>query len=97
LSYLQSFPFDKLKIDRSFIQNLLTRDGAPAIVRAITELAHALNMEVTAEGVEESAQLAELRAYGCSSVQGYLFAEPMSGADVDQLFRDHGDILQKVA
>src|SRR5204862_2448165 len=44
LSYLQSFPFDKLKIDRSFIQALLTRDGASAIVRAITELAHALNI-----------------------------------------------------
>ena len=86
LSYLQSFPFDKLKIDRTFIQNLLTRDGASAIVRAITELAHALNMETTAEGVEETAQLMELRAHGCSSVQGYLFAEPMSAADVDRLF-----------
>jgi diguanylate cyclase (GGDEF)-like protein len=97
LSYLQSFPFDKLKIDRTFIQNLLTREGASAIVRAITELAHALNMETTAEGVEETAQLMELRAHGCSSVQGYLFAEPMSAADVDQLFRDHGDVLQQVA
>jgi diguanylate cyclase (GGDEF)-like protein len=86
LSYLQSFPFDKLKIDRSFIQNLLTRDGASAIVKAITELAHALNIETTAEGVEETAQLMELRAHGCSSVQGFLFAEPMSAADVDQLF-----------
>ena len=88
LSYLQSFPFDKLKIDRSFIQNLLTRDGASAIVRAITELAHALNIETTAEGVEETAQLMELRAHGCSSVQGFLFAEPMTARDVDQLFRD---------
>jgi predicted signal transduction protein with EAL and GGDEF domain len=88
LSYLQSFPFDKLKIDRSFIQNLLTREGASAIVRAITELAHALNIETTAEGVEETAQLMELRAHGCSSVQGFLFAEPMTAADVDQLFRD---------
>jgi len=88
LSYLQSFPFDKLKIDRSFIQNLLTRDGASAIVRAITELAHALNIETTAEGVEETAQLMELRAHGCSSVQGFLFAEPMTAADVDKLFRE---------
>jgi diguanylate cyclase (GGDEF)-like protein len=87
LSYLQSFPFDKLKIDRSFIQNLLTRDGASAIVRAITELAHALNIETTAEGVEETAQLMELRSHGCSSVQGYLFAEPMTATDVDQLFK----------
>jgi diguanylate cyclase (GGDEF)-like protein len=91
LSYLQSFPFDKLKIDRSFIQNLLTREGASAIVRAITELAHALNMETTAEGVEETAQLMELRAHGCSSVQGFLFAEPMSAADVEQLFRSGED------
>jgi diguanylate cyclase (GGDEF)-like protein len=87
LSYLQSFPFDKLKIDRSFIQNLLTREGASAIVRAITELAHALNIETTAEGVEETAQLVELRSHGCSSVQGFLFAEPMTAADVEKLFR----------
>jgi diguanylate cyclase (GGDEF)-like protein len=97
LSYLQSFPFDKLKIDRSFIQNLLTRDGASAIVRAITELAHALNIETTAEGVEETAQLEELRSHGCSSVQGFLFAEPMSAADVVQLFRRDRRDSQNVA
>ncbi len=97
LSYLQSFPFDKLKIDRSFIQNLLTRDGASAIVHAITELANALGIETTAEGVEETAQLMELRAHGCSSVQGYLFAEPMIAADVDSLFAEHGGVLQNVA
>jgi len=97
LSYLQSFPFDKLKIDRSFIQNLLTRDGAIAIVHAITELANTLGMETTAEGVEETAQLMELRAHGCSSVQGYLFAEPMSAADVERLFSEGTDALQNVA
>jgi diguanylate cyclase (GGDEF)-like protein len=97
LSYLQSFPFDKLKIDRSFIQNLLTRDGASAIVRAITELAHALNIETTAEGVEETAQLMELRLHGCSSFQGFLFAEPMTTADVERLFAA-GDLgLRQVA
>jgi diguanylate cyclase (GGDEF)-like protein len=97
LSYLQSFPFDKLKIDRSFIQNLLTRDGATAIVHAITELANALSIETTAEGVEETAQLMELRAHGCSSVQGFLFAEPMSASDVERLFDEKGDALQNVA
>jgi diguanylate cyclase (GGDEF)-like protein len=97
LSYLQSFPFDKLKIDRSFIQNLLTRDGAIAIVHAITELANTLGMETTAEGVEETAQLMELRAHGCSSVQGYLFAEPMVAGDVDKLFSEGSDALQNVA
>ena len=97
LSYLQSFPFDKLKIDRSFIHNLLTREGASAIVRAITELAHALNIETTAEGVEETAQLMELRAHGCSSVQGFLFAEPMTAADVDRLFREESVAIPNVA
>ena len=96
LSYLQSFPFDKLKIDRSFIQNLLTREGATAIVHAITELVNALGIETTAEGVEETAQLMELRAHGCSSVQGYLFSEPMSAADVDRLF-GKGAVIQNVA
>jgi EAL domain-containing protein (putative c-di-GMP-specific phosphodiesterase class I) len=97
LSYLQSFPFDKLKIDRSFIHNLLTREGANAIVRAITELAHALNIETTAEGVEETAQLMELRSHGCSSVQGFLFAEPMMLDDVEQLFRDNKLSMRDVA
>ena len=97
LSYLQSFPFDKLKIDRSFIQNLLTREGATAIVHAITELANALGIETTAEGVEETAQLMELRAHGCSSVQGYLFSEPMTAEDVEKLFREDGGTLQNVA
>ncbi|MEA3013836.1 MAG: hypothetical protein QOD42_2381 [Sphingomonadales bacterium] len=82
LSYLQSFPFDKIKIDRSFIQQLLSRAGAAAIVRAITDLARALGMETTAEGVENSEQLAELRLQGCSSVQGYLFSRPVNAAAV---------------
>ena len=97
LSYLQSFPFDKLKIDRSFIQNLLTREGATAIVHAITELANALGIETTAEGVEETAQLMELRAHGCSSVQGYLFSEPMSAVDVERLFLSEGGVIRNVA
>jgi diguanylate cyclase (GGDEF)-like protein len=82
LSYLQSFPFDKIKIDRSFIQQLLNRSGSTAIVRAITDLARALGMETTAEGVENKEQLAELRQQGCSSVQGYLFSPPVRAAGV---------------
>ena len=97
LSYLQSFPFDKLKIDRSFIQNLLTREGATAIVHAITELANALGIETTAEGVEETAQLMELRAHGCSSVQGFLFSEPMAVQDVERLFGEDGGVLRTAA
>jgi diguanylate cyclase (GGDEF)-like protein len=82
LSYLQSFPFDKIKIDRSFIQQMLSRSGSTAIVHAITDLARALGMETTAEGVESSEQLAELRLHGCSSVQGYLFSRPVNAAGV---------------
>ena len=82
LSYLQSFPFDKIKIDRSFIQQMLSRSGSTAIVRAITDLARALGMETTAEGVENPEQLAELRQHGCSSVQGYLFSRPVNAAGV---------------
>ncbi len=85
LSYLQSFPFDKIKIDQSFIRNLLTRPGASAVVRAITDLAQALGMETTAEGVEDSAQLDELRQHGCSTVQGYLFAKPMPAGEIGAL------------
>ncbi len=82
LSYLQSFPFDKIKIDRSFIQQLLSRSGSTAIVRAITELARALGMETTAEGVENNDQLDELRLQGCSSAQGFLFSKPIDAAAV---------------
>jgi len=98
LSYLQSFPFDKLKIDRSFIQHLLVRPGAVAGVRAITDLAAALGMATTAEGVEEDSQLAELRNQGCSSVQGFLFARPMPARQVRKLLAQRGGkASQKVA
>ena len=61
LSYLRSFPFDKIKIDRSFIINVAGNESAAAIVKAIVDLAKALHMETTAEGVEDTEQLAELR------------------------------------
>ncbi|WP_313802912.1 EAL domain-containing protein [Sphingobium sp.] len=85
LSYLQAFPFDKIKIDRSFIQDLLHRPGAIAVVRAITDLAAALGMETTAEGVEEAEQVEELRAQGCSSLQGFLFSRPVDAGAVDKM------------
>ncbi|WP_353230263.1 EAL domain-containing protein [Novosphingobium sp.] len=85
LSYLQSFPFDKLKIDQSFIRNLFARQGASAVVRAIIDLAAALGMETTAEGVEDFAQLEELKLQGCSTVQGYLFSRPIDAAAAQAL------------
>ncbi|MGB3738837.1 MAG: EAL domain-containing protein [Pontixanthobacter sp.] len=77
LSYLRSFPFDKVKIDKSFVDDLAGGGNGHAIIRAITTLADALGMESLAEGVEDIAQLAVLRREGCRSVQGYLFSRPM--------------------
>ena len=82
LSYLRRFPFDKIKIDRSFILELLREREASAVVKAITDLAAALNMETTAEGVEEFEQVEALRAHGCTNVQGYLFSEPVPASEV---------------
>lgn len=82
LSYLRSFPFDKIKIDKSFVNAVAEDESAAAIVRAIVDLATALHMETTAEGVEHLSQLAELRGQGCSSIQGYLFSRPV---DADQV------------
>jgi diguanylate cyclase (GGDEF)-like protein len=80
LSYLRSFPFDKIKIDRSFITSVASDHSAAAIVRAIVDLAAALHMETTAEGVEDADQLSELRGQGCSSIQGYWFSRPLDAA-----------------
>ena len=77
LSYLRSFPFDKIKIDRSFITSIASDPSAAAIVRAIVDLASALDMETTAEGVEDTEQLALLRGEGCGNIQGYLFSRPV--------------------
>nr|WP_246248758.1 EAL domain-containing protein [Sphingomonas hominis] len=77
LSYLRSFPFDKIKIDRSFITNIAHDASAAAIVKAIVDLATALHMETTAEGVENAGQHAELQAQGCSTLQGFLFSKPL--------------------
>jgi diguanylate cyclase (GGDEF)-like protein len=82
LSYLRKFPFDKIKIDRSFILELLKTREANAVVKAIADLAAALNMETTAEGVEEPEQVEALRAHGCTNVQGYLFSRPVPASEV---------------
>ncbi len=82
LSYLRSFPFDKIKIDRSFIEDLLAHDGATAIIRSITSLAEALGMETTAEGVETLDQLDILREQGCNQIQGFYFSKPVPASEV---------------
>jgi diguanylate cyclase (GGDEF)-like protein/PAS domain S-box-containing protein len=77
LSYLRSFPFDKIKIDRSFINDLSGQDGSSAIIKAVAGLGHGLGIITTAEGVETREQLDLIRAEGCTEVQGYLFSPPV--------------------
>lgn len=77
LSYLRKLPATQLKIDRSFVQDVDREDDAKAIVRAVIKLAHALGLEVVAEGVETEAQQRILIRMGCDQLQGYLFAKPM--------------------
>jgi diguanylate cyclase (GGDEF)-like protein len=85
LSYLRSFPFDKIKIDRSFVNELATRDDSMAIVRAVTGLGKSLGIVTTAEGVETDAQFELLRQEGCTQAQGYLFSRPRPAAEVENM------------
>jgi diguanylate cyclase (GGDEF)-like protein len=87
LSYLQSFPFDRIKIDRSFVQAVDVDGRSLTIVRAITNLANALGMRTTAEGVEEEGQLEALRSEGCTEIQGYLMSKPLPLPEVEKLLR----------
>ena len=77
LSYFRQFPFDKIKIDRSFVAEMLDSKRALSIVQAVISLAHGLDLQVVAEGVETEAQLALLSEKGCTQAQGYLLGRPM--------------------
>lgn len=85
LNYLRSFPFDRIKIDRSFIRDMLNDPQAQSIVDAIMTLGHAMSMEVIAEGVETTAQLDMLRHTSCSTAQGFLMGRPVPLADLSVL------------
>mgnify|MGYP002713474258 CR=1 FL=1 len=90
LGYLRKFPFDKIKIDKSFTLGLPDRADSLAIVRAMMGLGVNLGMITTAEGVETEEQLAALRAEGCTEVQGYLFSRPVPAQDVRTLLAAEG-------
>ncbi|MGY8663220.1 EAL domain-containing protein [Bradyrhizobium sp. UFLA05-109] len=86
LTYLQCFPFDKIKIDRSFVRDIATDAGSLNIVRAIAALASGLGMTATAEGVETREQLDRIAAEGCTEMQGYLFSRPLPAAEIERRF-----------
>ena len=84
LSYLRKFPFDKIKIDQSFVQGLSDQEESRAIIRAVTGLGRSLGILTTAEGVETPQQLEALRSEGCNEVQGYYFSAPVPAADIQR-------------
>jgi EAL domain-containing protein (putative c-di-GMP-specific phosphodiesterase class I) len=87
LDYLQRFPFDTLKIDRSFVRNITWDRDSQLIVSSILSLARSFGMDVVAEGIEDEEQLEELRTMGCPCGQGFYFAKPMDPASIDTLVR----------
>ena len=89
LGYLQKFPFDKIKIDQSFVRELSTRQEAKAIIRAVTGLGASLGISTSAEGVETIDQLEHLRAQGCTEVQGYLISRPKPAREIISLIGRH--------
>ncbi len=82
MRYLQEFPFDKIKIDKSFIQSMTSHADSAAIVSAIAGLGRSLDIETTAEGVETAEQLALLRSAGCQLAQGFLFSRPVPASEL---------------
>jgi diguanylate cyclase (GGDEF)-like protein/PAS domain S-box-containing protein len=88
LSYLRSFPFDKIKIDRSFVNELTSSNDSLAIIRAVTGLGKSLGIVTTAEGVETGEQLEMLSREGCTQAQGYLISKPRPIAEVEDMLID---------
>ena len=97
LSYLRSFPFDKIKIDQSFVRDLIDRPDSIAIIRAVAGLGHSFGMTTTAEGVETQEQLDQMRAEGCSEVQGYFYSKPVPASEIAQLLSVFQERVQAVA
>jgi diguanylate cyclase (GGDEF)-like protein/hemerythrin-like metal-binding protein/PAS domain S-box-containing protein len=88
LSYLKRFPIDKLKIDRSFVQDIATRQEAEPIVRAIVAVGHSLHLKVLAEGVETHDQFGLLWSLDCDEWQGYSFSKPVPAEEIEKMLRE---------
>lgn len=97
LGYLRSFPFDKIKIDQSFIRDLPEKPDSVAIVRAVVGLSSSLGITTTAEGVETKEQLASLTAEGCTEFQGFLYSRPQPAADMQRMLALRGPKAEAVA
>jgi len=96
LAHLRALPFDRIKIDKSFVQSMLDSADSAAIVNAIVRLGESLNLPVTAEGVEDAAVEARLKALGCAKSQGWLYGKPKSATETRRLLAEQG-LLQRGA
>ncbi|WP_417878096.1 putative bifunctional diguanylate cyclase/phosphodiesterase [Vibrio sp.] len=90
LSYLQKFPFDRLKIDRSFMQNVFENDSDRELVNVIVAMAKALNLEIVAEGIEERRHVDYLRNLNCEFGQGFYYSRPLPAEEFEALFKQPG-------
>ncbi len=88
LNYLRNIPLDRLKIDKSFVQNIKLNHGDEVIIHAIISMAKSLNLDVLAEGVENQNQLDFLKTQECNSIQGYYFTKPLSSVDLTNLLKN---------
>lgn len=93
LNYLRNVSLDRLKIDRSFIQNILINHGDEVVIQAIIAMARGLNLEVLAEGVETKKQLEFLTSKDCTEIQGFYFSKPLTADGVKNLIMNNPDIL----
>jgi EAL domain-containing protein (putative c-di-GMP-specific phosphodiesterase class I) len=97
LNYLKRYPVDCIKIDRSFVSQLEEGSVSVAIVQAMVTLAHALDIEVTAEGVETEEQKRILTQMGCNTLQGFLLSAPVPAAEMERFFIDGDQAEAQVA
>lgn len=95
LNYLRNVPLDRLKIDRSFVQNILINRGDEVVLQAIIAMAKGLNLEVLAEGVETQHQLDFLKSQNCMEIQGFYFSHPVTSKELKQLLQSKSEIKMR--
>ena len=91
LAYLKKLPASEIKIDKSFVMDMLNNESDEVIVRSTIELGHNLGLKVVAEGVENKHTAARLKALGCDALQGYYFSKPCRGSELTEWVRSHSE------